>query len=187
MERLGDNVTDFWEEYFNRTRQIHVLINFIQAPLSELPRVIFCMRAVQQPASIPISLTSHQLVTSTVQSFSASLFDLVEQTTTIAEKLQSVRKLYDSALVPNKLKDGQIPFPEDQARLLKDGVELEFRNVSFRYPGNETAALENVSFKIRSGQLCVRTDTSSFKHFTRLISGIFRSLLVITGQERVLC
>ncbi|TFK24290.1 HlyB/MsbA family ABC transporter [Coprinopsis marcescibilis] len=154
MERIGDKVTDFWDEYFTRSRQIQILINFVQAPLSELPRVIFCLRAVQYPASIPISLTSHQLVTSTVQSFSSSLFDLFEQTSSIAEKLQAVRKLYDSSLVPNRLKDGQIPFPEDQARIAQ-GVELEFRNVSFRYPGIDTYVLENVSFKIDQGQLCV--------------------------------
>ncbi|KAH6911178.1 HlyB/MsbA family ABC transporter [Coprinopsis sp. MPI-PUGE-AT-0042] len=154
MEKLGDKVTDFWEDYFQRTRRAQVLINLLQAPLGELPRVIFCLRAAQYPASIPLSLTSHQLVSSTVQSFSASLVDLVEQTTTIAEKLQAVRKLYDSALVPNKLKDGQIPFPESHATIAH-GVELEFRNVSFRYPGLEYPVLENVSFKIEAGQLCV--------------------------------
>ena len=34
------------------------------------------------------------------------------------------------------------------------------RNVSFRYPGSESYALHNVSFKIEAGQLCV----SSYLH-----------------------
>jgi len=32
---------------------------------------------------------------------------------------------------------------------------VEFRNVSFKYPGSETLALRDVSFKIGKGQLCV--------------------------------
>jgi len=153
-ERLGDKVTDFWEEYFQRRRQATLYIQFLQDPLGELPRIIFCLRAVQSPASIPISLTTLQLITSTVQGFSSSLFELVQKTATVAEKLQAVRKLYDVAAVPNKVEDGHLPFPENQ-RSLASGFEIEFRKVSFRYPGNDMLALENISFRLDEGQLCV--------------------------------
>ena len=35
-------------------------------------------------------------------------------------------------------------------------ADVSLRNVSFRYPGSETFALRNTSFKIKQGQLCVR-------------------------------
>jgi ATP-binding cassette subfamily B protein len=34
----------------------------------------------------------------------------------------------------------------------KAGLSLEFRNVSFKYPGKETPALQNVSFKVGAGE-----------------------------------
>ncbi|TEB38531.1 HlyB/MsbA family ABC transporter [Coprinellus micaceus] len=153
-ERLGDKVTDFWEEYFQKRRQQTMFIQFLQDPLGELPRIVFCLRAVQYPASIPMSLTSLQLITSTVQSFSSSLFELVQKSSRVAEKLQAVRKLYDVSAVPNKVEDGHLPFPEKQ-HTLTPGFEIEFRKVSFRYPGNEAWALDNVSFKLEEGHLCV--------------------------------
>jgi energy-coupling factor transporter ATP-binding protein EcfA2 len=42
------------------------------------------------------------------------------------------------------------------------------RNVSFRYPGAEKYALQNVSFTIGAGQLCVST-TSFVIHFLTMI------------------
>lgn len=153
-ERLGDKVTDFWEEYFIKQRQKTMFIQFLQDPLGELPQIVFCLRAVQYPASIPMSLTSLQLITSTVASFSSSLFELVQKSSRVADKLQAVRKLYDVSAVPNKIEDGHLPFPEKQ-HTLTPGFEIEFRKVSFRYPGNEALALDNVSFKLEEGHLCV--------------------------------
>ncbi|KAJ8582269.1 P-loop containing nucleoside triphosphate hydrolase protein [Rhizopogon salebrosus TDB-379] len=67
---------------------------------------------------------------------------------------KDVRKLYEFENVPNKVVDGTEPFPEDQ-QSIRSGISLEFRNVSFQYPGAEKYALHHVSFKITSGQLCV--------------------------------
>lgn len=54
-----------------------------------------------------------------------------------------------------------VPFPEDSSSLAQ-GVGVEFRNVSFAYPGFISTpssepqwALRNVSFTIQPGQLCV--------------------------------
>ncbi|KAF6748428.1 HlyB/MsbA family ABC transporter [Ephemerocybe angulata] len=186
-ERLGDKVTDFWEEYFNKRRQAALFFQFLQDPLGELPRIIFCLRAVQYPAAIPMSLTSLQLITSTVQGFSSSLFELVQKTSRIAEKLQAVRKLYDVSAVPNKVEDGHLPFPENQNNLLT-GFEIEFRKVSFGYPGNEALALDNVSFKLEEGQLCVIVgDNGSGKStILKLIARLYDPLegqILINGMD----
>jgi ABC-type multidrug transport system fused ATPase/permease subunit len=126
---------------------------------------------VQYPSDIPLSLASLNLITQTTSKFSRTLFDLFEQTGSVAENLASIRKMYETYTIPNVVVDGTTPFPEDQ-QSLGLGVAVEFRqvvqllaerlvhsiyhrNVSFQYPGSNKDVLRNVSFKILQGQLCV--------------------------------
>lgn len=115
---------------------------------------MFTLRAMQYPASMPVSLASLNLLQTTTSHFAFTLWRFFDQTSSITEQLATVRRLYDVAKIPNRITDGTVPFPED-AQSIRHGVALEFRNVSFRYPGSETYALKNVSFKISAGQLCV--------------------------------
>ena len=109
---------------------------------------------MQYPASMPVSLASLNLLQTTTSHFAFTLWRFFDQTSSITEQLATVRRLYDVAKIPNRITDGTVPFPED-AQSIRHGVALEIRNVSFRYPGSETYALKNVSFKISAGQLCV--------------------------------
>jgi len=45
-------------------------------------------------------------------------------------------------------------------------MHIVFRNVSFQYPDKEKHALQNVSFKIEAGQLCVCTPASAMLFIT---------------------
>ncbi|KAJ6569697.1 P-loop containing nucleoside triphosphate hydrolase protein [Mycena sp. CBHHK59/15] len=154
-ERLGNRATDFFEAFqLERVKNRLSLTGFLSDPLRELPQIVFTLRAVQYPASIPLSLASLNLITQTTSKFSRTLFDLLNQTETIAERLASIRKVYEVVTIPNVVTDGETPFPEDQQNL-RFGVSVEFRNLSFRYPGSNTDVLRNVSFKIHAGQLCV--------------------------------
>lgn len=113
------------------------------------------------------------LITQTTQSFTFTLWSLFSETDSFADKLLSVRRLYEVTEIHNRVSDGTQHFPEDTASL-RSGISIEFRygganypgyryefsdlytrNVSFRYPGCEDWALKNVSFKIDKGQLCV--------------------------------
>jgi hypothetical protein len=87
---------------------------------------VFTLRAVQYPASIPISLASLNLITQTTQSFTHILFNLFDETGSFTEQLASVRKLYQVDSIPNKIPDGKEPFPEND-RSLNMGVSVEFR------------------------------------------------------------
>jgi len=62
--------------------------------------------------------------------------------------------MYEISNIQNRIPDGQEPFPENQ-QTLNTGICVEFINVSFKYPGSDTYALRNTSFKIEGGQLCV--------------------------------
>ncbi|KAJ7924347.1 P-loop containing nucleoside triphosphate hydrolase protein [Mycena leptocephala] len=154
-ERLGNRATDFFEAFQTQTVTNRLsLTAFLSDPLRELPQIVFTLRAAQYPSDIPLSLASLNLITQTTSKFSRTLFDLFEQTGSVAENLASIRKMYETYTIPNVVVDGTTPFPEDQ-QSLGLGVAVEFRNVSFQYPGSNKDVLRNVSFKILQGQLCV--------------------------------
>ncbi|KAI8983177.1 P-loop containing nucleoside triphosphate hydrolase protein [Trametes punicea] len=155
-QKVGpDNAVDFMElRRSSRSHRRFGFITFIQDPLRELPQIVFTLRAVQYPASMPVSLASLNLLQQTTSQFSYTLWRFFEQTGSVTEQLATVRKLYDVARIPNRIPDGTVPFPED-AQKIKNGISVEFRNVSFRYPGSELYALRDVSFKLEAGQLCV--------------------------------
>lgn len=87
---------------------------------------MFTLRAAQYPSDIPLSLASLNLITQTTSKFSRTLFDLFEQTGSVAENLASIRKMYETYTIPNVVVDGTTPFPEDQ-QSLGLGVAVEFR------------------------------------------------------------
>jgi hypothetical protein len=91
---------------------------------------VFTFRAIQYPASIPISLASLNLIQQTTTSFSNTIFNLVHDTASVAEVLDNVRKLYEIATIPNKVVDGRDSLAQDEWSQ-SHGVSVEFRKVSF--------------------------------------------------------
>ncbi|KAH9930399.1 P-loop containing nucleoside triphosphate hydrolase protein [Epithele typhae] len=155
-KRVGpDNAVDFSElRRATQSRQRLSIFSLLKDPIHELPQIVFTLRAVQYPASMPVSLASLNLLQNTTAHFAFTVWRFFDQTSSITEQLSTVRKLYEVTKISNRIQDGTKPFPED-AQKIKYGVALEFRNVSFRYPGSDMYALKNVSFKIAAGQLCV--------------------------------
>ncbi|KAJ3931351.1 MAG: P-loop containing nucleoside triphosphate hydrolase protein [Lentinula lateritia] len=152
---LGDDAAEFFDVYelFNQKR-FPSFASIIRRPLQELPQIVFTLRAVQYPATIPLSLASLNLITSTANSFSHTLLRLFEQTGSISDNFATIQKMYEAINLANRITDGMVPYPENQ-RSLQMGMSIEFRNVSFKYPESKSYALRNVSFKIVKGQLCV--------------------------------
>lgn len=68
-----------------------------------------------------------------------------------------VSTLFDFLEYEPKITSPAQPVPlvsanEDGSSIRKPGLSIEFRNVSFKYPGKEAYALDNVSFKIDEGE-----------------------------------
>ena len=136
---------------------------------------------MEQPTSIPLSLASLNLITQTTNSFTYTAFSLYDETGAITEKLTTVRLLYEIIKIQNRIKvevpaknPSQVdyddptlgvPFPE-ASQSLNWGISVEFKNVSFKYPGCDEFAIRNVSFKIKKGQLCVCGVLRFFGGFT---------------------
>jgi hypothetical protein len=146
VQRLGEKAGGFHD--MMREHRLRDRLDFsslIREPLRELPQaskmqcmilciasplivlqIVFTLRAVQYPTSIPLSLASLHLIRENAQSFSSSVFALLDETGNMAEQLASVRKLYEIENIPNKVIDGREPFPENQ-QTLNNGISVEFR------------------------------------------------------------
>ncbi|KAM5543268.1 hypothetical protein V8D89_003142 [Ganoderma adspersum] len=155
-DRVGDKAGDFKErQRWEHVRQSFGLWSLFEDPFQYIPHIVFTLRAIQYPASIPISLASLHLIQQAMAGLISNLYHLLDSTSSVSEQLAAVRTLYEVGNIRNKVRDGTVPFPEDAAQI-KSGITVEFRNVSFKYPGAEAYALRNISFTLAPGQLsCV--------------------------------
>lgn len=70
---------------------------------------------------------------------------------------------------------------ENSIRLPEDKTSIEFKNVSFKYPGEENYALKNISFKLENGKsLALVGKTGSSK--STILKLIFREYLPDEGE-----
>lgn len=70
---------------------------------------------------------------------------------------------------------------ENPIRLPEDKTSIEFKNVSFKYPGEENYALKNISFKLENGKsLALVGKTGSSK--STILKLIFREYLPDEGE-----
>ncbi|OCH85359.1 P-loop containing nucleoside triphosphate hydrolase protein [Obba rivulosa] len=155
-KRLGEDEGDFAElasSWRNHRSNWH-LVSTIMRSFDLLPQVLFILNAARLPASIPVSIASIRLIQQSLHTFAWELHSIYDNIQGLSKQLTDVRKLYDVAEIPNRIQDGDKPFPEDTQKIAA-GISLEFINVSFRYPGSDTYALRGVSFKLLAGQLCI--------------------------------
>ncbi|KAI0644257.1 P-loop containing nucleoside triphosphate hydrolase protein [Trametes meyenii] len=155
LHRLGDTdgPLNYWQNY-GRLRKSFSFFALLQHPLRELPQIVFTLRAVQHPANMPVSLASLQMLRETTDTFAYNIYELMRSSQSFAKQLARIRRLYEVANVPNTVVDGTLPFPEDSTQI-RSGIALEFRHVSFKYPGSANYALQDISFNVLPGQLCV--------------------------------
>ncbi|EJF60391.1 hypothetical protein DICSQDRAFT_162011 [Dichomitus squalens LYAD-421 SS1] len=154
-DQVGDRAADFREWLRRQPMRRHFgFWSILEDPLRQIPQFVFTLRAIQYPANMPVSLASLHLIQESTMSFISNMHDLLNSTSSVSDQLAAVRKLYEVDKIKNKIADGTVPFPEDASQI-KYGISLEFRNVSFKFPGADKHALRNVSFALSPGQLCV--------------------------------
>ena len=107
-----------------------------------------------------------------VQSF-GNLFFVISENQVYTEHLE---KLYEYLDLPNKKYQGKIPTPKNF--FCDDGendYEIEFRNVSFKYPNSDTYVLKNLSTKLSIGkkQAFVGTNGAGKTTFVKLLCRLY--------------
>ena len=79
-----------------------------------------------------------------VESF-GELSDVISENKIYTEHLE---KLYEYLDIPNRKNMGNVHIDES---ILKSGCEIEFKNVSFKYPNSENFVLRNINTKLNIG------------------------------------
>lgn len=73
-----------------------------------------------------MNLASLALIQSTISSFTSSIEDFFEKLGSISDYFASIRVIYEISNIPNRVKDGTEPYPENN-RTLSSGIAIEFR------------------------------------------------------------
>lgn len=90
---------------------------------------------------------------SAVIALSGGLSMLIETLGDLKNNTSFLRTVFEFLDMPNKMEQGIMAVPvRDAGKSSGIDYAIEFRNVSFRYPGQEEYALRNVSMTFRSGQ-----------------------------------
>ncbi|KZW02375.1 P-loop containing nucleoside triphosphate hydrolase protein [Exidia glandulosa HHB12029] len=152
-----DKIQDFWQAY-EEAQSKERFLDFAKLSRSlfdQLPQIIFTLQVVRSPGSMPFTMASYSIIQTTVLSFTSQIFQLLHSSDNVANSLQTLKELYELGNIQNHVVDGSESYPENARETATQGVSVEFRNVSFIYPGSDTYALNNVSFKLERGSLCV--------------------------------
>jgi len=151
----------FWSSFLEAHRGRNNLLRLLLSPATELSELLLLMQALRAPATLPSSFASLSIIRSSIQEVYWKFRRLKDQANDIEGVFSDFRQLYELPNIPKGVLDGGLPFPEN-AQDLREGVSIEFRNVTFQYPNSESKryVLKNASFKIEKGQLCVIVGTN---------------------------
>jgi len=201
VDRLSDGVAEYIEREFKKAREElgdistedanaewssrqPFLLTSLHALLNDFPLLYFAIRILFSPKGITFSsLAISQEAASSVQ---WTIYTLTYESKSLAQQLMAVKNVYARYDIQNRMKDGVVSYPsiDDEPITKSTGMELEFRNVSFKYPGTTKAVLEDVSFKIEPGQMVVIVGvngsgkSSTIKLFNRLYDPTKGEILV---------
>ena len=85
---------------------------------------------------------------SAIIALSGGLSMLIETLGNLKNNTPFLRTVFEFLDMPNKMDQGDAAIDQNSGK----GYEIEFRNVSFKYPGQEDYALRNVSMTFHAGQ-----------------------------------
>jgi ATP-binding cassette subfamily B protein len=145
------------EQFFEESKKILVrryLINFVWTSLSLVANAAIYIYVALQTVARHITLGGLTLYTQTALQVGNSFQSVLDGISNTYENNLFVNTLFEFL----EYKPVILSPPEPQPIVTGDasqGLELEFRNVSFTYPGKDPetqAALKNVSFTIRAGE-----------------------------------
>ena len=83
-------------------------------------------------------------------SFAWTIWRLFDKDNSVHEKIRFVQDYYGLLDMENEMKDGLTPYPAPDA-LESEGMKIEFKDVSMKYPQSDSFALRNVSFTVEPG------------------------------------
>ncbi|KAF8323977.1 P-loop containing nucleoside triphosphate hydrolase protein [Clavulina sp. PMI_390] len=151
-KELGNTRTEKpWDILWDTKNSLGTLVHSFSAVSEDLPLILFVWMAIWNGSSFP--LTSLTLLTNTTKSLGGQINGLMRNLRHMSGFHKTLRTLYEVMEIENQVKDGDHDYPLRSDCNL--GMKIEFKSVSFSYPGKESPSLDDMSFVIGAGQLCV--------------------------------
>ncbi|KAG9120881.1 hypothetical protein FRC07_003404 [Ceratobasidium sp. 392] len=150
MKDLGDTPTqDPFEQISNR-----VLLTYgdFDALFESLPLFVYAWGSFQ--SGNQSNLSSLVLMQQAANSLQNTFWRVIYSGSNMSNLFKNTLALYEVLELKSAMADGTIVYPEEKYKDGK-GVSIEFKSVDFRYPMTDKLVLKDLSFSIKSGQLCV--------------------------------
>ena len=141
-----------FSEYYKGLRKLILAENawhIIIAVVSGITNLVFYILIAVQVFTGKILIGDYTLYTGAIASVATCISSLITSTGTIYEGTLFIDNLICFLKEERHIKPSHTPGLEVQQQT---GHTIEFRDVSFRYPGTERDVLKNISFTIRPGQ-----------------------------------
>ncbi|KAG8965439.1 hypothetical protein FRC03_000507 [Tulasnella sp. 419] len=146
------NYGDMDDDYLYTWREPSPLLSLLINPISgNLTQVALAVYALTNPSTVQFSTFS--AIVKTGETLQSTIMNIRWQTKSIAETISSIQSLYDIEKIQNEIADGEEHYSPDKEK--ESAMKVEFRNVSFSYPGATTPAIRELSFTLPAGSLCV--------------------------------
>ncbi|QRV75041.1 ABC transporter [Ceratobasidium sp. AG-Ba] len=166
---LGDNLEDYVSTEFKKnldalgditgerpeiqwgSRTLFDLTD-LEAALDVLPMITFAWSAVQGAHSS--NLSSLMLIQQASSSLQSTVSRIWLSGGNLASVIANIISLCEAMEIKAGMPDGNMAYPEEKYANQK-GMSIEFKSVGFSYPNKDRQVLNNMSFRIGAGQLCV--------------------------------
>ncbi|PVF98440.1 P-loop containing nucleoside triphosphate hydrolase protein [Serendipita vermifera] len=149
----------------------------MQICTQDLSLVYYLAAVAWDPSSF--SLTSLTVLRESANSFAMSLYRIFGNSS-LGEKLLFLKDYYTLLETKNQMVDGVIPYPSRDSIEL-EGMKIEFRNVSMKYPQSQKFALKNLSFTIPAGATVILVGANGSGKTTTL--SLLSRLFDVTSGE----
>ena len=90
-----------------------------------ISKILFAMKALSTPATIPLSLATLTVVQAQVSQFSDSVLKLLQSNKSLTMQFESIKELYELDEIANQIVDGTEPFPDPNKTT--SGISIEFK------------------------------------------------------------
>lgn len=143
------------KEHFHRRTKIRrkqVFQNLVLSTLASIVQAIAYALIAFQAAIGSITLGAFTFYTSALAQLEGQLMSIIWSVSSLYESNLYLNNLFEFMEMQPTMKLADPVWALDAPRPIKEGIE--FRNVSFSYPGNDKQVFEDLSFTIKTGQ-CV--------------------------------
>lgn len=159
MFDLGDRFTERFDKvfdgYYDGIRRLIVRENFWQITVTVVSSIVNCVFFAMiafQVFSGKIQIGDYSLYTGALTSIASTVASLISVSANVYEGTLFV----DNLIAFMKVEPKVVPDKETPEKINHGGAHtIEFKNVSFRYPGTERDVLKNINLTIRPGETAV--------------------------------